>query len=299
MTGSPTDTGERNMVLRNLLAGLVVAIASFATLDAASAFDESKYPPLKGQWTRGRVPGVTGQPGYDPTKRMGLAQQAPLKPEFQAILEANIREQAEGGQDGDPTYICLSPGMPRVMNPYGLMEIVITPDTTHILLEHIHDSRRIFTDGRGFPEEGVEPMLLGYSVGSWRDIDGDGQYDTLEVETRNLRGPRAFDAAGIPFHPDNQTVVKERIHWNKAEPNKLTDEITTIDNALTRPWSVTKTYIRQPAERPEWEEDACTEGNGHVGIAGQNYFLSGDGLLMPAKRGQAPPDLRYFKSPQK
>ena len=101
------------MVFRNLLAGLVMATASLAALDAASAFDESKYPPLKGQWTRGRVPGVTGQPGYDPTKRMGLAQQAPLKPEFQAILEANIREQAQGGQDGDPTYICISPGMPR------------------------------------------------------------------------------------------------------------------------------------------------------------------------------------------
>jgi hypothetical protein len=98
------------MVLRNVIADLVVAAASPATLDAASAFDESKYPPLKGQWGRGRVPGVTGQPGYDPTKRMGLAQQAPLKPEFQAILEANIREQAEGGQDGDPTYICISPG---------------------------------------------------------------------------------------------------------------------------------------------------------------------------------------------
>jgi hypothetical protein len=147
------------MVLRNFFAGLLVATASLATLDAASAFDESKYPPLKGQWARGRVPGVTGQPGYDPTKRMGLAQQAPLKPEFQAILEANIREQAEGGQDGDPTYICISPGMPRVMNPYGMMEILITPDTTHILLEHIHDSRRIFTDGRGWAEEGVEPTL--------------------------------------------------------------------------------------------------------------------------------------------
>ena len=26
-----------------------------------------------------------------------------------------------------------------------------------------------------------------------------------------------------------------------------------------------------------------------------NYFLSADGLLMPAKKDQAPPDLRYFK----
>jgi hypothetical protein len=34
-------------------------------------------------------------------------------------------------------------------------------------------------------------------------------------------------------------------------------------------------------------------------IGKENYFLSGDGMLMPAKKNQAPPDLRYFKSTQK
>jgi hypothetical protein len=33
----------------------------------------------------------------------------------------------------DRTYTCLSPGMPRIMNIFEPMEIVITPDTTHIL----------------------------------------------------------------------------------------------------------------------------------------------------------------------
>jgi hypothetical protein len=287
------------MLLRSLIGGSALAAAVVMTLSAASAFDQSKYPDLKGQWVRGRVPGVTGQPSYDPTKRQGLEQHAPLKPEFQAVLEANIKDQAVGGQGGDPTYICISPGMPRIMNPYGTVEFVITPDTTHVLIEHIHDSRRIFTDGRTFPEEGVDPSFQGYSIGTWRDTDGDGRYDTLEVETRYFRGPRAFDAAGIPLHPDNQSVIKERIHWNKSDPDKLTNEITTIDNALTRPWTVTKTYIREAATPPEAYEEVCTEGNGHVGIAGQNYFLSGEGLLMPAKKDQAPPDLRYFKQMQK
>jgi hypothetical protein len=31
-----------------------------------------------------------------------------------------------------------------------------------------------------------------------------------------------------------------------------------------------------------------------VAIGKENYFLSADGYLMPAKRGQAPPDLKYF-----
>jgi hypothetical protein len=30
-------------------------------------------------------------------------------------------------------------------------------------------------------------------------------------------------------------------------------------------------------------------------IGGDNYYLSADGLLMPARKDQAPPDLKYFK----
>ena len=284
---------------RQDLTGVAVVLAALCTAcSGALAFDQSKYPDLSGAWVRARVPGVTGQPSYDPTKTQGLKQQAPLKPEFQAVLEANIREQAEGGQTGDPTYTCLSPGMPRIMNPYGAMEIIITPETTHLLIEHIHDSRRIHTDGRDWPKGYIDPTFQGYSLGKWIDTDGDGRFDTLEVETRHFKGPRAFDASGIPLHPDNQSVIKERISWNKNDPDALTDEITTIDNALTRPWTVTKKYVRQKVDASTWIEEVCTEGNRHVEIAGQNYFLSADGLLMPTRKNQAPPDLRYFKTKQ-
>jgi hypothetical protein len=36
-----------------------------------------------------------------------------------------------------------------------------------------------------------------------------------------------------------------------------------------------------------------------VRIGKDGYFLSADGYLMPTKKGQAPPDLRYFKSSQR
>jgi hypothetical protein len=191
-----------------LYRSLIGATALVMTLSGAQAFDQSKYPDLKGQWIRARVPGVTGQPAYDPTKIQGGPQQAPLKPEFQAVWEANVKDQAAGGQGGDPTYGCLAPGMPRIMTPYGEMEIVITPETTHILIEHIHDSRRIFTDGRDWPKDYIDPTFQGYSIGKWFDTTGEGRYDTLEVETRYFKGPRAFDATGIPLHPDNQSVIK-------------------------------------------------------------------------------------------
>jgi len=276
----------------------LLAIGMFTAGAAIAAAEDSKYPNWKGQWLRMRVPGVTGQPGYDPTKVQGRPQQAPLTPEYQEVFEASLRDQASGGQGNDPTYNCLSPGMPRIMTVYDPMEIIITPDTTHILIEHIHDSRRIYTDGREWPES-YEPTFAGYSIGKWIDTDGDGRYDTLEVETRGFKGPRSFDATGIPLHRDNQTVIKERIYQDKSDPHLLYDEMTTIDNALTRPWTVLKKYRRQQVERPIWNEAICAEGNNHVGIAGETYFLSADGLLMPTRKDQPPPDLRHFKQTQK
>ena len=49
----------------------------------------------------------------------------------------------------------------------------------------------------------------------------------------------------------------------------------------------------------KWYEDNCAENNNHIIIGKENYFLSGDGLLMPAKKDQAPPDLRYFSQTRK
>jgi hypothetical protein len=104
-----------------------------------------------------------------------------------------------------------------------------------------------------------------------------------EVETRHIKGPRAYDATGLPLHRDNQTVVKERIYLDKANPNLLRNEITVIDNALTRPWVVTKTYRRNPRSRPGGGI-CCAESNNHVRISGEGYFLSADGYLMPGRR---------------
>ena len=135
---------------------------------------------------------------------------------------------------------------------------------------------------------------MGYSIGRWIDEEGTGRYNLLEVETRNMKGPRTFDPSGIPLHKDNQTVVTERIYLDKTKPDILHDEITTIDHALTRPWTVMKNYRRSPDQHPNWTEEYC-EDNNHVSIGKDDYMLSAEGLLMPAKKDQPPPDLRYFK----
>jgi len=273
------------MHCRNAMRAIAfLAAFTAATLDA-QAFDPTKYPDWSGVWR-----GTGGNKWPAP---------APLTAEYQAIFDANLKDQEQGGHGDTPTVLCLAPGMPRQMNVYEPMQIVITPDMVHMLIEHVHDSRRIYTDGRTWPQE-MEPMFSGYSIAEWLDADGDGRYDTLAVETRGLKGPRTFDSTGIPMHKNNKTVVKERISLDKQNPNVLHNEITTIDDALTHPWTITKNY-RRDAKSDEpywWRESICAEDNPHLRIGNEVYMLSADGYLMPAKKDQKSPDLRYFNPQQ-
>jgi hypothetical protein len=282
------------MVHRRTVRTFALAAALAMTLGGISAATE--YPNWKGKWSRVVVPGVRGQGAFDQAKPWGVGQQAPLTAEYQKVLEASMAEQANGGLGNYPTASCMPSGMPRMMT-FGSHEYVITPKTTYILLEWDH-FRRVFTDGRDWPKE-FEPTYSGYSIGHWVDEDGDGRYDVLEVETRGFKGPRAYDASGLPLHFDNQSIFRERFYLDKADPNILHDQVTVIDHALTRPWTVDKRYRREVNAQQVWPESYCTEGNSQVAIGKENYFLSGDGFLMPARKDQAGPNLKYFKDAQK
>jgi hypothetical protein len=87
----------------------------------------------------------------------------------------------------------------------------------------------------------------------------------------------------------------ERIYRDKADPKILHDQITVLDHALTRPWIVDKKYVLESNPRPEWSEAYCTENPSMIAIGKESYFLSGDGMLMPVRKDQPAPDLRYFK----
>ena len=267
---------------------IALAAALWLPLAGAQAFDDSKYPDMRGQWLR------IGNPNWRP-----VAGPAPLTPEYQKIFDANRAEMAEGGPGNVPSWYCLPQGMPMMMNIYDPMEVIITPDITYVLVSHINDSyRRIYTDGRDWPKEGdYELTYAGYSIGKWIDEDGDGKYDVLEIETRLLKGPHTYDASGIPFHTDGKSVINERIFLDKADKNIINVEITVHDNALTRPWTILKKASRNP-KRPLWRTEACAEDNSMVKVGSDAYFLSADGMLMPVKKDQPPPNLKYF-APQK
>jgi hypothetical protein len=275
------------------LAAAVLALAS----GTARAHDESKYPNWKGAWAP-IVPRLPGQIiRFDPSKPWGPGQEAPLTPEYQKVLEQSMAEQALGGTGNYPTAECLPGGMPRMMT-YNTQEYVITPETTYVILGNQDPIRRIYTDGRPWPT-GLEPTYQGYSIGNWVDEDRDGRFDVLEVETRPpFKGPRAFDATGLPMHFDNEAVFKERFYLDKADPNVLHDIITVIDHALTRPWTVDKSFRRIDKQYPIWPEQHC-EYNAEIRVGKEHYFLSGDGRLMPTRKDQPPPDPYYFNQPGK
>jgi hypothetical protein len=274
------------MLFRKTVGALALTSALLMAMGGALAFDDSKYPDWNGQWRR--PPGVNNQ--WDPGKPR-YKEEAPLTAEYQAIYEANIKDQELGGMGTDPTYTCIPDGMPRAMNVIFPMEIVIMPKTTYVMIEYLTMLRRIYTDGRDFPKE-FPSSFMGYSIGHWVDTDGDGRYDLLEIETRNLKNPRSFDSSGIPLHEDAETVVKEKIYADKANPDVLHDEITTMDHALTRPWTVVKNYNRVRNEI--WVESICSENNDHLKLGNDVYMRSADGFLMPAKKGQPAPSLKYF-----
>ncbi len=80
------------------LLGALMSAALAASIGSAVAWDDAKYPDLQGHWARFTVRGVPGQPSFDQTKPWGAGQQAPLTPEYRAIFEASLADQAKGGE---------------------------------------------------------------------------------------------------------------------------------------------------------------------------------------------------------
>jgi len=281
------------MFRRAIKVALLAGVAWTAITGVPAIGEGVTYPDFESQW-KNPTAGSSGNP-WDPMKPMGLGQQAPLTPEHQAILEASLRDQAKGGQGNNYEAACVLSGMPRIMSLAGPMEILIQQNHTLMIFQNALP-RRIYTDGRDWPSS-VEPSFQGYSIGKWIDQDGDGRYDVLEAETRNFTGPRALESTGLPMHADNQTVVKERLFLDRNNPDILHNEITTIDNAFTRPWTVDKQYVRE--RKAKWSEHSCRESDTQVFIGKEQYHVSTDGKLMPAHKDQPPPDLRYFGQSQR
>src|SRR4051812_31226329 len=139
---------------RIAIQSLLLASMLVMSFGGALAHDEAKYPNLKGQWDR--APSGTG---FDPSKPQGRGQQAPLTPEYQAVMDANLAEQAQGGQGTTADHArCSAAGMPLMMVAFRPLEFIVSPETTYIIVADYDALRRVFTDGRDWPKE-IEPTF--------------------------------------------------------------------------------------------------------------------------------------------
>src|SRR5262249_62100223 len=132
---------------------LFVLAALAVPVGTAGAFDDAKYPDLRGQWGRFIVRGLPGQPSFDQTKPWGFGQQAPLTPEYRAVLEASIADQKNGGLGNYPPARCLAAGMPHMMIAFRPLEFVVTPQTTYLLIAGEDHYRRLFPHRPASPHQ--------------------------------------------------------------------------------------------------------------------------------------------------
>jgi len=210
---------------------------------------ENGPPPirnLKGVWTRIRPEG----------EFYSNSTWTPDPPRLTAWGEeqlANSKNSNAGGfslaETNDPVLTrCYPPGVPRVyFHPYPF-EIVYTDTQMIVLYEYDHTIRRVFTDGRGHPEDPVA-LWLGNSIGHWENDT------TFIVTTVGIDERTWIDRSG--YQHSSQLKVTETFH--RIDTLNLEVNITMEDPvALAEPWVAETLYYRLAPAHWELSEISCS-----------------------------------------
>jgi len=234
-----------------LLAPLIAAL-----LWAQPASAQSQLPDWTGVWEL--VGGTlfdrtTADPPDGRSGDPGVRQHPPYNAEWEAKYQANMARVAQD-RFPDPVSTCGTPaGFPRLLNIVDGYEFVVTPKQTWILTENGPNVLRVYTDGRGhLSEEDIWPTYTGDSVGHWEG-------DTLVFTTIGLKGEDGtiVDRTGALLSDQMRVLTRLR----KREDRMMEAVITIADPvALTRPWTVTKTYRRLEGD-VRIKDYACAENN--------------------------------------
>lgn len=185
-----------------------------------------------------------------------------------ALSEAGAaRVDAFFAQYGDdfpePGAYCVPPGMPSTMTSMVSypIEIIHSPNRVTMLAELEMQVRRIYMDGRDFPDDYVTSRM-GYSIGRWDD-------ETLVIETRLLNEylmrswPRTEDTTIVErvYRGDRDELGVERNGFPEESDSNdiLVFEMTVADPTLYKePQRITMYYQRIPED--QFLEYDCTAG---------------------------------------
>ena len=207
--------------------------------------DLAKLPDWSGVWN----PKITDQDAQAKTNM------PPWTPQAMEQIQFQLKEEKEGRPP--PLFVnCLPEAMPAwMLVTHNSMEILFTPGRVTMLGESDGNRlRRIYTDGRKFPDD-PDPTWHGYSIGRWEG-------DTLVVDTIGVM-PQTYiaisEAAGVPNNGDMR--INECIHLDpKNKDILLVDLEITAPKVLTKPWKTTRIYFRQRARIYDIIEGVCLEG---------------------------------------
>ncbi len=191
------------------------------------------------RWTPPRDPNAPprGTPGAGLGPTFG-GTPPPLKPEYAAAYEAEVKTRQEAERRGEPipsaNAQCIPEGMPAMMIALFPMEVLQTRGQLTIVQEAFSQIRRIYIGEDPPAIEDAEPSFFGHSGAKW---DG----DTLVVETVGIKESVRYRNAP---HSD-QMRIRERMR--ALDANRFEDQITITDPVyLASPWSWTWTYQRKP-----------------------------------------------------
>lgn len=248
----------------------ILALAA-AALGAGAAGAADTLPKPGAAWPKGGYAALEKLPDWGGVWVLnrgrpagGAAPEQPRpKGEYLARYQAWQKAARENnGQGRRELSNCMPPGMPRMMGTGQYpVEFLFTPGRVTMQHEAWMQTRAIFTDGRGHPED-LEPGFFGHSIGHWEG-------DTLVVDTIGIKTITELET-GLPHSA--RLHIMERIHLAQGDPDTLVVE-TTLDDpeALEAPYKRTYTFKRQR----DWNlmEFVCAENDRNpVGEDGLTQF---------------------------
>lgn len=227
-----------------LFSGAVVLAISGCRLEPAAAIPSEKVSQIKftGVWIAvGTFEDPAGPPPWSNTPW-------PAQPPFTPWGDAESHRLA----DIKSVVPCQPAGPVFFMSGIGLFPIQIleAPDQIVLQAENIAMPRRIYTDGRGHPED-LDSSWMGHSIGRWEG-------DVLMVDTVGTNGKtRAMNGvganAGVSIEDkDRRFPASDQLHLVErlrvvAEGEILEDQITINDpKTYTSPITLKHYWQRRP-----------------------------------------------------
>jgi len=215
---------------------------------------KASTPDLSGIWARPEARGPRAgyeNPGFSITRESpSMTPWAEAK--WKAVRVGPKRNEFDrGNENWDPSDIhCLPWGPTR---PYTKVdqkfEILQHPTTVYILFETNRESRRVYVDGRGHPEDWPF-RWMGHSIGKYEG-------DTLVIDTTGLNDLTWIDTMGHP-HSDALHIV-ERIR-RVAQDTLQIDFWFDDPKAYTKPWTGKRVFALQTGRDAEmFEYIACED----------------------------------------